>query len=123
MWKLRRSVCVWSQYDLERFKETNIRPSCSSHEHISRNEARELTNAYLREDLVRGDQVKNKKFKSVYECNWVPAKKPYSPWNKYTQERPIDGLEPYEAIYFTTPMGWGIKKSANFDVHQLIHLG
>jgi hypothetical protein len=100
----KKRVCLWSDKDLEDYRDRKIVPSCNLHEHISRDEALTLvqTLLYTYRDHEEG------KTKFVYEAVWVDP----SIHSKI------------KAIVFTNPKEWQIKdsgltKADSVPVHQL----
>lgn len=108
-------ICIWSQYDVENYRDFGTMPNCGPdrdhehHEHISRSDALGLVQQLLYTERKTTDAVGKVKVSFIhhYEASWVNG----------------PGLKKNQVIVMNDPRDWAIRPSDGFDSHQLIHVG
>jgi hypothetical protein len=92
-------ICVLGVLDVDEFRISGYRPSCLTHEHISRHEAIELTRSFLYKSRnpVTGVQ------QYYFEAMWLDSQ--------------------MNAISFHDPREWRIVQSGPMHTHQLVPIG
>ena len=97
-------VCIWNSLDVLTYQETGAKPPCLDHEHVSLQQARELTSVLLYTKIV-GEGI-TQSIRSFFEYDWV---------------RPL----PNDKISVITQYDvrvWVIKKSGGYETHQLVRM-
>jgi hypothetical protein len=104
MGSVKNRVCVLTSSEVADYLSTGIRPLCTYHEHLSKQDALVLTRQLLYTETLPGGTVR-----SHFEFIWV--------------RRTVDGIVPdlkFQAITCIDRRRWTIRKSGGYDVHQLV---
>src|SRR5271168_775043 len=96
-------VCVFSTVETDDLLVYGRVPNCEHHEHMSYNDALELTHSFL----YKTRNCETGETHYYFEANWVDSK-----------------LLKYKSIVFTDPRTWAIVESGiGMHTHQLVPIG